>query len=115
MATRFGDWKLVFCEQRKPGGFEVWSEPFVCLRVPKLYNLRMDPYESADVVSNQYNKWLVDNGHLIAFGTLRAAQFLQSFVEWPPSQRPASFSIDQVQQDVDAERLKQQAQAAGKP
>ncbi|UXJ55524.1 arylsulfatase [Pseudomonas citronellolis] len=118
VATRFGDWKLVFCEQRKPGGFEVWSEPFVCLRVPKLYNLRMDPYESADVVSNQYNKWLVDNGHLIAFGTLRAAQFLQSFVEWPPSQRPASFSIDQVQQDVDqkiAERLKQQAQAAGKP
>ena len=42
---RFGNWKVVFCEQREPGGFKVWSEPFVCLRVPKIFNLRMDPYE----------------------------------------------------------------------
>jgi arylsulfatase len=39
----YDNWKAVFCEQRQPGGFKVWSEPFVCLRVPKIFNLRMDP------------------------------------------------------------------------
>ena len=46
---RFGDWKIVFCEQRKPGRFDVWANPFTCLRVPKMFNLRMDPYERADM------------------------------------------------------------------
>ena len=53
----------MYCEQRAPGGFAVWSEPFVCLRVPKIFNLRMDPYERADVVSDQYYDWsLIDKG-----------------------------------------------------
>ncbi|MCY1281902.1 hypothetical protein D9M70_307230 [compost metagenome] len=113
VASRFGDWKTVFCEQRAPGGFEVWSEPFVCLRVPKLFNLRMDPYERADVVSDQYYDWFAKNDYLLFQATMKAANFLQTFVEYPPSQRPASFSIDQVRQAVDAkiaEKMKQQKQ-----
>ncbi|BAN52448.1 MULTISPECIES: arylsulfatase [Pseudomonas] len=101
VSMRFGDWKLVFCEQRAPGGFAVWSEPFTCLRVPKIFNLRMDPYERADVVSNQYYDWVTKNDYLIFQGTRKAAAFLQTFVEYPPSQRPASFSIDQIRADVD--------------
>lgn len=101
VSMRFNDWKLVFCEQRAPGGLQVWSEPFTCLRVPKMFNLRMDPYERADVVSDQYYDWLTKNDYLIFDGTRRAAKFLQTFVDYPPSQRPASFSIDQIREDVD--------------
>ncbi|MCY1412510.1 hypothetical protein D9M71_279210 [compost metagenome] len=101
VASRFGDWKAVFCEQRAPGGFEVWSEPFTCLRVPKIFNLRMDPYERADVVSDQYYDWLLKNAYLLGVATMKASRFLQTFVDYPPSQRPASFSIDQVRKRVD--------------
>ena len=113
VSMRYNDWKLVFCEQRAPGGLKVWSEPFTCLRVPKLFNLRMDPYERADVVSDQYYDWLTKNDYLIFDGVRRSAAFLQTFVDYPPSQRPASFSIDQVRAEVDkkiAEKMKQQYQ-----
>lgn len=56
---RYNDWKIVFCEQRRPGGFEVWANPFTCLRAPKVFNLRMDPMERADVVSDQYGVWRI--------------------------------------------------------
>ncbi|WP_422417023.1 arylsulfatase [Pseudomonas sp. GZD-222] len=102
VAMRFGDWKAVFCEQRRPGGFEVWQDPFVCLRVPKIFNLRMDPYERADVVSDQYNDWLAKNVYLTGIATMKASMFLETFVDYPPSQHPASFSIDQVRKSVDA-------------
>ncbi|MNK52121.1 Arylsulfatase precursor [compost metagenome] len=101
VGMRFDNWKIVWCEQRAPGGLQVWSEPFVCLRVPKLFNLRMDPYERADVVSDQYYDWLTKNDYLLFQGTQKAAKFLQTFVDYPPSQRPASFSIDQIRADVD--------------
>lgn len=101
VGMRHENWKAVFCEQRAPGGFDVWKDPFVCLRVPKLFNLRMDPYERADIVSNQYYDWLVKNDYLVLMASMKAAEFLQTFVEWPPSQRPASFSVDQVQAEVD--------------
>ncbi|WP_336334509.1 arylsulfatase [Pseudomonas putida] len=101
VAMRFNDWKIVYCEQRAPGGFAVWSEPFTCLRTPKLFNLRMDPYERADVVSDQYYDWLTKNDYLLFQGTQKAARFLQTFVDYPPSQRPASFSIDQIQSAVE--------------
>ncbi|MGO4842203.1 arylsulfatase, partial [Rhizobiaceae sp. 2RAB30] len=45
VAMRFDNWKFVFCEQKQPGQFDIWANPFTCLRVPKMYNLRMDPYE----------------------------------------------------------------------
>ncbi|MBP1886853.1 arylsulfatase [Ensifer mexicanus] len=100
VGMRWDNWKAVFCEMQKPGGFDVWQEPFTCLRVPKIFNLRMDPYERADIVSDQYNDWRTKNAYLFADATIKAATFLETFVEYPPSQRPASFSIDQVEADV---------------
>ncbi|MFS8115225.1 arylsulfatase [Rhizobium jaguaris] len=96
VSYRYDNWKIVFCEQRKPGGFEVWANPFTCLRVPKVFNLRMDPFERADVVSDQYYDWLAKNAYLVQYGIWRVAPFLQTFRDYPPSQRPASFSIDQM-------------------
>jgi arylsulfatase len=101
VAMRFDNWKLVFCEQRLPGGMQVWSNPFTCLRLPKIYNLRMDPYERADIVSDQYYDWMTKNAYLTAEGVAKAAAFLQTFVDYPPSQKPASFSIDQIRAQVD--------------
>ena len=113
VAYRSGDWKGVFVEMKHPGGFAVWQEPFIPLRVPKIFNLRMDPYERADIVSDQYNKWLTDNGYLIPFITGKAAAFLQTFVEFPPSQEQASFSIDQVARDVEAKIKENARKGAG--
>jgi arylsulfatase A-like enzyme len=90
-------WKLVFCEQRAPGGLQIWMNPFTCLRLPKVYNLRMDPYERGDVgPTNSYYGWETDNVYLTAEGVRRASAFLQTFVDYPPSQLPASFSIDKA-------------------
>lgn len=100
VATRVDNWKFVWCEQRAPGGFQVWSNPLTCLRAPKIFNLRMDPYERADIVSDQYADWLTKNVYLIAYGVSKTAAFLQTFVEYPPSQMPASFSIDQIEKNV---------------
>ena len=86
----------MFCEQRAPGGFTVWSNPFTCLRAPKVFNLRMDPMERADVVSDQYYDWLARNAYLIQYGVYKVAPFLGTFKDFPPSQRPASFSVDQM-------------------
>ncbi len=60
-AVRFDNWKLVFLEQRAPGTLRVWAEPFTQLRVPKMFNLRTDPYERADITSNTYYDWVLDH------------------------------------------------------
>ena len=96
VAMRHDDWKIVFCEQRLPGGFQVWANPFTCLRVPKVFNLRMDPYERADIVSDQYYDWVTKNAYLAQYAVSKVAPFLATFKQYPPSQRPASFSIDQM-------------------
>jgi arylsulfatase len=75
VATRIGDWKFVCCELRTPGGFQVWSNPFPCLRAPKIFNLRMDPFEPADVVSNEYYDWTTKTAYLIALGIKPTAAF----------------------------------------
>ncbi|WP_041681599.1 sulfatase-like hydrolase/transferase [Cupriavidus sp. DF5525] len=111
VAYRYNDFKIVFCEQRKPGGFEVWSNPFTCLRAPKIFNLRMDPYERADIVSDQFYDWQAKNAYLLQYGVWRVAPFLQTFKDYPPSQRPASFSIDQM---MEALNKSLEAGAAGK-
>jgi arylsulfatase len=102
VAYRLDDWKAVFVEMKHPGGFQVWMELFTPLRVPKLFHLRMDPYERADIVSDQYFDWLARNDFKVAQITSHAAVFLQTFIEYPPSQEPASFSIDQIARDVEA-------------
>ena len=99
---RHEDWKAVFCEMKKPGGFPVWYEPFDCLRIPKLFNLRMDPYERADIVSDQYDDWRVKNAYLMGWMTFHAAGFIETFAQYPPSQAPASFTVDQIEKDVEA-------------
>jgi arylsulfatase len=71
----------------------------------------MDPYERADIVSDQYNDWLVTNDFKIFQMTMHAAAFLETFVEFPPSQEPASFSIDQIARDVE-EKIKANAAKA---
>jgi arylsulfatase A-like enzyme len=101
VAMRFGNFKAVFAEQRAPGNLVVWANPFTDLRLPKLFNLRMDPYERADITSDQYYDWTTKNVFLDGEATMKAAAFLETFVAYPPSQRPASFSIDQVRKAVD--------------
>jgi arylsulfatase A-like enzyme len=110
VAFRHDDWKAVFCEMKVPGGFPVWYTPFVCLRIPKLFNLRMDPYERADIVSDQYDDWRVKNAYLMGWMTFHAANFIDTFVEYPPSQTPASFTIDQMEKEVEA-KIKAMAKA----
>jgi arylsulfatase A-like enzyme len=114
VAYRLGDWKAVFVEMKYPGGFQVWQEPFTPLRVPKLFNLRMDPYERADIVSDQYFDWLAHNDFKVFQLTSHAAAFLETFVEYPPSQEQASFSIDQIARDVEAKIKANAAKASAK-
>lgn len=105
VAIRYQDWKAVFREQSAPGGFGVWKDPFITYRVPKLFNLRMDPTERADIVSDNYYQWLVDNDYKIGQLSMKAIEFLQTFIKYPPSQLPASFSVDGVEADINKATL----------
>jgi arylsulfatase len=96
LALRFDNWKIVFMEQRVAGTLRIWAEPFVPLRVPKLFNLRTDPFERADVTSNTYYDWFMDNVYIVLAASALAQQFLATFEEFPPRQRAASFTIDQA-------------------
>ena len=99
-ATAKTSWKIVFCEQRQTGQMDIWANPFTCLRLPRMFNLRMDPYEHAQISGDSYDSWRAANAYLVFDGTRRAAAFLQTFVEYPPSQTPASFSIDQIEDAI---------------
>ncbi len=94
LALRFDNWKVVFMEQRCAGTLQVWAEPFTRLRVPKFFNLRTDPYERADVTSNSYYDWFLHNAFFIYAAQAAAAKFADTFKEFPPVQKPASFTID---------------------
>jgi arylsulfatase len=96
---RYGNWKMVFLEQRGHG-FDVWQEPFVALRLPKLFNLRSDPFERADHEGMGYPRWRIDRAFLIAPAGAYVAQWLQSFREFPPRQKPGSFNLDRVMESV---------------
>jgi arylsulfatase A-like enzyme len=96
VALRYDNWKFVFMEQRVAGTLQVWFEPFVPLRVPKLYNLRTDPFERADITSNTYWDWFIDRVFLVVPTQAVVAEFLQTFAEFPPRQKAASFTIDDV-------------------
>jgi arylsulfatase len=94
LAMRYDNWKLVFMEQRCRGTMQVWAEPFTRLRVPKLFNLRTDPYEFADQTSNSYYDWFLYHAYFIYRGAGRAAMFAATFKDFPPIQKPGSFTID---------------------
>jgi len=95
-AVRFDNWKLVFLEQRASGTLRVWAEPFTRLRVPKIFNLRTDPFERADVTSNTYYDWILDHAWVAVPMQAFVFEMIQSFVEFPPRQKPASFSLEDV-------------------
>lgn len=95
-ALRYNNWKIVFAEQRAQGTLKVWSEPFVKLRVPKIFNLRMDPYERADITSNTYYDWVLDHAFILVPAQAYVAKFISTFKEFPPRQKAASFTVDQV-------------------
>jgi arylsulfatase len=102
LAIRFDNWKVVFMEQRVQGTLQIWAEPFIPLRVPKLFNLRTDPFERADITSNTYYDWILDNDYIILAATALVTEFLATFKEFPPRQKAASFSIDQVVEKMEA-------------
>ena len=96
VAVRYENWKLVFCEQKVEGTAEIWAAPFVCRRLPKMFNLRLDPYERADITSNTYYDWTIQRAFLIVPAQDLVAQFVQTFKDFPPRQKPSSFSVDEV-------------------
>jgi arylsulfatase len=93
---RYDNWKFVFMEQRAPGTLRVWAEPFTDLRVPKLLNLRTDPYERADITSNTYYDWFMDHAFLMVPAQDYVGQFLATFKDYPQRQKAAGFNMDQV-------------------
>jgi arylsulfatase len=99
-ALRYQDWKLIFMEQKATGTFRVWMEPFVPLRVPLIFNLRRDPYERATITSNTYHDWQIDRAFLLVPAQAYVGQFLATFKEFPPRQKAASFSLDQVMEKM---------------
>jgi arylsulfatase len=96
VALRYDNWKFVFMEQRSAGTLQLWAEPFTVLRLPKLYNLRTDPFERADVTSNTYWDWFMSKAYLVLAAQALAAQFIATFEDFPPRQKAASFTIDQA-------------------
>jgi len=93
---RYDNWKLVFMEQRAEGTLRIWAEPFVSLRLPKIFNLRMDPYERADITSNTYYDWLIDHAFQLVPAQAYVGQFLMTFKDYPQRQKAASFNMDEI-------------------
>jgi arylsulfatase A-like enzyme len=96
VALRYDNWKVVFMEQRANGQMLLWANPFTNLRVPKIFNLRADPYERADVTSNTYYDWLFDHVFLLVPAQDYVGQFLATFRDYPQRQKAASFNLDEV-------------------
>jgi arylsulfatase len=92
VALRYDQWKIVFAEQRAHG-FDVWQEPFVPLRVPRIFNIRTDPFEHGES-SWEYWRWRVDRLFLLVPAQQYIGKFLSTFQEFPPSQKSGTFSLD---------------------
>jgi len=101
MAIRMGDWKVVLMEQRAKQ-LACWAEPFVKLRIPKMFHLRRDPFERADENSNTYYDWLIDHAYVVYLMQGLVAQQIEAFKRFPPRQKPASFNLDMVLRDLES-------------
>jgi arylsulfatase len=99
VGLRVNQWKMVFAEQRSHS-LDVWQDPFVPLRLPKLFNLRSDPFEEADHESIDYPRWRLEHAFLFVPGQEYVGRFLSTFKEFPPSQKPGSFSLDNVMESL---------------
>jgi len=96
MAIRYAQWKVHFMEQRAHG-LNVWREPFVSLRAPKIFNVRRDPFERGDRDGSVfYDKWMADRAFLLVPAQAMVGEYLKTFQQFPPRQKPASFSVDQA-------------------
>jgi arylsulfatase len=99
-ALRYGNWKITFLKQEAEG-LKVWQEPFTELRAPLITNLRMDPFERAEEENAMgYQRWYLDRMFLIAPAAGHVGQWLQSFREFPPRQKPGSFNLERVMEAV---------------
>ena len=99
-ALRYNDWKLIFMEQRIDHTLQAWIEPFIPLRLPYIENLRRDPYERAIITSNTYYDWLIDRAYLLVPAQAYVGQFMATFKDYPPRQKPASFSLEKVMEKM---------------
>jgi arylsulfatase len=99
VGLRYDQWKIVFAEQREHG-MNVWEEPFVQLRLPKLFNLRSDPFETADHEAMDYERWRVEHLFVMVPAQQYVGKFLTTFKAFPPSQKPGSFSIDAAMESL---------------
>ena len=93
---RMDNWKVVFMEQKVEGTLEIWGRPFVTGRIPKLYNLRTDPYEFADITSNTYWDWYLDRAFILVPCQDIIGEYLETLKEFPPAQRAGSFNLEKV-------------------
>jgi arylsulfatase A-like enzyme len=96
VAIRFDNWKLVFYEQKTPGTLDIWGEPFTARRLPLFFNLRMDPYERAQITSNEYYAWTLKKAYLLYGSQAIAQQFVNTLKDYPPHQKPQSFNLDRI-------------------
>jgi len=101
VALRYDNWKLVFEQQEAQGTLFIWANPFTKLRVAKFFDLHADPFERADITSNTYWDWLIDRAYLAYGAQAYVANFLATFREFPPSQRAASFTVDQIMDELE--------------
>ena len=99
-ALRYDNWKMVFLEQRAREPCVIWAEPFTALRVPKIFNLRTDPYERADITSNTYYDWVADHAFMVVPAQAYVANYLASFKDYPQRQKAASFNLDDVMEQM---------------
>jgi len=99
-ALRYDNWKVVFAQQEAPGTMRVWSRPLVRTRIPWLFNLRTDPYERASITSNTYWDWWMNHAFLLVPAQGYVGNFLKTFKEFPPRQKAASFTVDQVMEQL---------------
>ena len=113
VGLRYDNWKIVFQEQRSHG-FDVWQDPFTPLRVPKVFNLRSDPFERADKIAMNYGQWRIDRVFLLVPAQEYVGKYISTFKEFPPSQKVGSFSLDQVLEKPDVGRPAE-SDAAGTP
>ncbi len=100
LAFRYDNWKLLFLEQRRIGTLAVWAEPFTQLRVPKIFNLRTDPFEFADLTSNTYWDWMLDHAFMLVPAQREVQRFLETFKAFPPRQKAASFTVQQANEKL---------------
>jgi arylsulfatase len=99
-ALRYGDWKVIFLQQKARNTLRAWIEPWTHLRVPLIFNLRRDPYERAYFTSNTYYDWLIDRIYLLVPAQAYVGQFLQTFREFPPRQKAGTFNLDKVMETL---------------